>query len=50
MDYAEKSNLEQLLDHQDADLLDWFLGRKDPHNIAITQTIDRIIGFSSRNR
>ena len=50
MTSAEKANLDQLLEQQDPDLLDWFLGKSTPVNTAIADAVRHVLVFSSKRR
>ena len=45
MDEVEKYNLRFLLEQQDPDLLDWFLGRRTPNDVRISAAIDNVLEF-----
>jgi antitoxin CptB len=46
MSAVEKSNLEQLLQQQDPDLLDWFLGKSVPADPSIADAVGRVLTFN----
>ena len=45
MTSVEKSNLNQLLEQQDPDLLDWFLGKSTPANSSIADAVRHVLIF-----
>ena len=45
MTSAEKSNLDRLLEQQDPDLLDWFLGKSIPDNLSIAEAVRHVLDF-----
>ena len=47
MTSAEKSNLDQLLEQQDPDVLDWFLGKSTPEDSSIADAIRHVMTFSN---
>ena len=47
MSAAEKSNLGQLLEQQDPDLLDWFLGRSTPEVPSIADAVRHVLAFNN---
>ena len=47
MTSAEKSNLSQLLEQQDPDLLDWFLGKSTPEDPSIAEAVRHVLAFSN---
>ncbi|MBL10640.1 MAG: hypothetical protein CL402_09040 [Acidiferrobacteraceae bacterium] len=49
MDKDEKQQFENLLQEQDSDLLDWFLGRSTPYNTTLVSTIKNILHFKENN-
>ena len=50
MTSAEKSNLDQLLEQQDPDILDWFLGKSTPVNSSIADAVRHVLTFSNERR
>jgi succinate dehydrogenase flavin-adding protein (antitoxin of CptAB toxin-antitoxin module) len=46
----EKRELGLLLEQQDPDLLDWFLGRTKPKNTSISSAIENILIFHHKRR
>ena len=44
---VEKSNLDQLLEQQDPDLLDWFLGKSLPEDSSIADAVRQVLTFSN---
>jgi len=50
MTSAEKSNLDQLLEQQDPDLLDWFLGKSTPVNSSIADAVHQVLTFSNERK
>ena len=46
MTSAEKSNLDRLLEQQDPDLLDWFLGKTTPADSLIADAVSHVLTFS----
>ena len=46
MSASEKSNLGLLLDQQDPDLMDWFLGRRAPADSSIAEVIREVLDFN----
>ena len=50
MTSVEKSNLGQLLEQQDPDLLDWFLGKSTPVNSSIADAVRHVLTFSNERR
>ena len=50
MTLDEKSNLDQLLEQQDPDLLDWFLGKSTPVNSSIADAVRQVLAFSNERR
>ena len=47
MTSAEKSNLDRLLEQQDPDLLDWFLGNSIPEDSSIAAAVRHVLTFSN---
>ena len=47
MTSVEKSNLGQLLEQQDPDLLDWFLGKSTPEDSSIADAVRHVLTFSN---
>ena len=47
MTSAEKSNLDRLLEQQDPDLLDWFLGKSIPADSSIADAVRHVLTFSN---
>ena len=47
MTSAEKSNLDRLLEQQDPDLLDWFLGKSTPADSSIADAVRHVLTFSN---
>ena len=47
MTTIEKFNLNRLLEQQDPDLLDWFLGKRMPEDASIADAVRHILTFSS---
>ena len=47
MSSAEKSNLDRLLEQQDPDLLDWFLGNSIPEDSSIADAVRHVLTFSN---
>ena len=47
MTSAEKSNLGRLLEQQDPDLLDWFLGKDTPKDSSIADAVRHVLTFSN---
>jgi succinate dehydrogenase flavin-adding protein (antitoxin of CptAB toxin-antitoxin module) len=47
MTSTEKSNLDQLLEQQDPDLLDWFLGKSIPKDSSIADAVRHVLTFSN---
>ena len=47
MTQAEKFNLDRLLEGQDPDLLDWFLGKSIPEDSSIADAVRHVLTFSS---
>ena len=47
MTSAEKSNLDRLLEQQDPDLLDWFLGKSAPEDSSIGDAVRHVLTFSN---
>tara|TARA_B100000029_G_scaffold489710_1_gene547716 strand:+ start:2637 stop:2900 length:264 start_codon:yes stop_codon:yes gene_type:complete len=45
MNIDEKNRFANLLEEQDSDLLDWFLGRATPDNSSLLRTINNILDF-----
>ena len=45
MTSAEKLNLGRLLEQQDPDLLDWFLGKSIPENLLIAEAVYHVLAF-----
>ena len=43
---AEISNLDRLLEQQDPDLLDWFLGKSTPEDSSIADAVHQVLSFS----
>ena len=50
MTSAEKSNLDQLLEQQDPDLLDWFLGKSTPVNSSIADAVRHVLTFNNERK
>ena len=48
MTSAEKSNLDLLLEQQDPDLLDWFLGKSIPEDSSIAEAVRHVLTFSNQ--
>ena len=46
MTSAEKLNLNRLLEQQDPDLLDWFLGKSAPKDSSIADAVRQVLAFS----
>jgi succinate dehydrogenase flavin-adding protein (antitoxin of CptAB toxin-antitoxin module) len=42
---AEKLNLSRLLEQQDPDLLDWFLGKSAPKDASINDAVRQVLTF-----
>ena len=47
MTSAEKFDLNRLLDQQDPDLLDWFLGKSTPKDSSIADAVRHVLTFSN---
>ena len=47
MTSAEKSNLDRLLEQQNPDLLDWFLGKSTPDDSSIADAVRHVLTFSN---
>ena len=47
MTLVEKSNLGRLLEQQDPDLLDWFLGKSTPKDSLVADAIRLVLTFSN---
>jgi succinate dehydrogenase flavin-adding protein (antitoxin of CptAB toxin-antitoxin module) len=47
---TEKSNLNKLLEQQDPDLLDWFLGKSVPKDSIIAQAVRHVLAFSNNRK
>ena len=47
MNAVQKSNLGLLLEQQDPDLLDWFLGRSRPTDSSIAEAVRQVLIFSN---
>ena len=47
MTSSEKSNLGRLLEEQDPDLLDWFLGKSTPDDSLIADAVCHVLAFSN---
>ena len=45
MNIDEKNRFANLLEEQDSDLLDWFLGRATPDNSSLLRTINNVLDF-----
>ena len=45
MTSAEKTNLDRLLEQQDPDLLDWFLGKSKPKDSSIADAVRHVLTF-----
>jgi|TARA_B100000745_G_scaffold239803_2_gene162443 succinate dehydrogenase flavin-adding protein (antitoxin of CptAB toxin-antitoxin module) len=45
MTSAEKFDLNRLLDQQDPDLLDWFLGKSTPKDSSIADAVRHVLTF-----
>jgi succinate dehydrogenase flavin-adding protein (antitoxin of CptAB toxin-antitoxin module) len=45
MTSAEKLNLNRLLEQQDPDLLDWFLGKSAPKDSSIVDAVRHVLTF-----
>ena len=45
MTSAEKLNLNRLLEQQDPDLLDWFLGKSTPKDSSIGDAVRHVLTF-----
>ena len=45
MTSAEKLNLNRLLEQQDPDLLDWFLGKTTPKDSSIADAVCHVLTF-----
>ena len=45
MTLVEKSNLGRLLEQQDPDLLDWFLGKSIPKDSSIADAVRHVLTF-----
>ena len=50
MTSAERCNLDRLLEQQDPDLLDWFLGKSTPLNSSIADAVRQVLAFSNERR
>ena len=50
MTSAEKSNLDRLLEEQDPDLLDWFLGKSIPEDSSIADAVRHVLTFSNERK
>lgn len=48
MNSEQKSELKILLDQQDPDLLDWFLGRGKPENLALAVMVENVLKFNQQ--
>ena len=48
MTSAEKSNLGRLLEQQDPDILDWFLGKSTPEDSLIADAVSHVLTFSKK--
>ena len=47
MTSAEKTNLDRLLEQQDPDLLNWFLGKSTPEDPTIADAVHQVLTFNS---
>ena len=47
MTAAEKSDLDRLLEQQDPDLLDWFLGKSTPEESSIANAVRHVLIFNN---
>ena len=45
MTSAEKLDLNRLLEQQDPDLLDWFLGKSTPEDSSIADAVRHVLTF-----
>jgi succinate dehydrogenase flavin-adding protein (antitoxin of CptAB toxin-antitoxin module) len=45
MTSGEKLNLHRLLEQQDPDLLDWFLGKSTPKDSSIADAVRDVLAF-----
>ena len=45
---TEKLNLDQLLEQQDPDLLDWFLGKSMPAEPSIADAVRHVLSFINK--
>ena len=45
MTSVEKLNLHRLLEQQDPDLLDWFLGKSSPEDSSVAEAVRDVLAF-----
>jgi succinate dehydrogenase flavin-adding protein (antitoxin of CptAB toxin-antitoxin module) len=50
MTTSEKYNLDRLLEQQDPDLLDWFLGRNIPEDALIAEAVRLVLSFNNERQ